>query len=366
MFQRCSKLRILDLSNFDTSIVTNMNKMFSGCSLLTSLDLSSFNTSQVKNMAYMFNGCSSLTSLNLSNFDNSKITDMSFMLKDCSNLEYINLKNIDESKLNNDENIFSYLAKNAVICIDKDKFEQSISRGINTDSSCYVIDCTDDWILKQKKLIYNTNQCIDSCDNSSQYPYENNGKCYDYCINGYAYDENNNTTNECKCELEQCLLCSNIALKKNLCTKCNINYYPKENDPLNIGEYINCYKEPEGYYLDNDIYRQCYYTCKTCNISGNNNNHNCIKCNSNFPTAIESNNYLNCYENCSYYHFFDDENNYHCTLNLSCPNEYPELIKDKMECIKDEILDLLSYEGNEEIENYNILLKTIENRLIQN
>ena len=111
--------------------------------------------------------------------------------------------------------------------------------------------------MKQKKLIYNTNQCIDSCDNSSQYPYENNGKCYDYCINGYAYDENNNQMNKCKCELEQCLLCSNIALKKNLCTKCNINYYPKENDPLNIGEYINCYKEPEGYYLDNDIYRQC-------------------------------------------------------------------------------------------------------------
>ena len=68
--------------------------------------------------------------------------------------------------------------------------------------------------------------------------------------------------------------------------------------------------------------------------------------------------------------YFDDENNYHCTLNSSCPNEYPELNEDKMECIKDEILsileNLLIYEGNEEIENYDDLLKIIENRVYKN
>ena len=43
--------------------------MFSNCSSLTSLDLSNFNTSRVINMQYMFYGCSSMTSLDLSNFD---------------------------------------------------------------------------------------------------------------------------------------------------------------------------------------------------------------------------------------------------------------------------------------------------------
>ena len=53
----------------------------------------------------------------------------------------------------------------------------------------------------------------------------------------------------------KCLLCPNVSLNKNLCTKCNTNYCPKEYDPSNIGEYINCYKDLEGYYLDNNLYK---------------------------------------------------------------------------------------------------------------
>ena len=155
----------------------------------------------------------------------------------------------------------------------------------------------------KKKLMNNANECINSCNDSPQYPYEYKGKCYDHCVNGFAYDENGNQMNKCKCELDKCLLCSNTAMNKNLCTKCNINYYPKENDPSNIGEYMNCYKDLEGYYLDDKIYKQCYYRCKTCNLSGDNEIHNCIECNINYPLGIKNNNYLNCYENCSYYLF---------------------------------------------------------------
>ena len=41
---------------------------------------------------------------------------------------------------------------------------------------------------------------------------------------------------------------------------CNDNFYKIENDPFNIGEYINCYKEPKGYYLDKNelLYKKCY------------------------------------------------------------------------------------------------------------
>ena len=35
-------------------------------------------------------------------------------------------------------------------------------------------------------------------------------------------------------------------LKQYLSMKCIINYYTKENNPSNIGEFINCYKYLEG------------------------------------------------------------------------------------------------------------------------
>ena len=47
-----------------------MGHMFEGCSSLNSLNLSNLDTSNVTSMSYMFHGCSSLSSLNLSNFDN--------------------------------------------------------------------------------------------------------------------------------------------------------------------------------------------------------------------------------------------------------------------------------------------------------
>ena len=87
MFENCSSLTSLDLSNLNTSNVTSMRNMFSACSSLTSLDLSNFNTSKVTDMGFMFNGCSSLTSLDLSSFDTSKVTDMFHMFLSCSSLK---------------------------------------------------------------------------------------------------------------------------------------------------------------------------------------------------------------------------------------------------------------------------------------
>ena len=41
--------------------------------------LNKFKTSNVKNMTYMFNNCSELEYLDLSNFDTSNVTDISYM-----------------------------------------------------------------------------------------------------------------------------------------------------------------------------------------------------------------------------------------------------------------------------------------------
>ena len=56
----------LDLSNFNTLQVIDMNRMFANCTKLNSLNIINFNTSQVKNIVYMFHNCQKLKSLNLS------------------------------------------------------------------------------------------------------------------------------------------------------------------------------------------------------------------------------------------------------------------------------------------------------------
>ena len=84
-----------------------------------------------------------------------------------------------------------------------------------------------------------------------------------------------------------------------------------ENDPLNLDEYFNCYNEtPIGYYLDiNDkIYKKCYDTCETCDVKGDNEFHNCLKCNTEYNYNININNYTNCYKKCNYYYYFDNNN----------------------------------------------------------
>ena len=68
MFYNCYSLTSINLSNFDTSKVNNMNSMFYGCSSLTSINLSNFNTSKVNDMDFMFYGCSKLQFIDISYF----------------------------------------------------------------------------------------------------------------------------------------------------------------------------------------------------------------------------------------------------------------------------------------------------------
>ena len=85
-------------------------------------------------------------------------------------------------------------------------------------------------------------------------------------------------------------------MTENLCAKCNNGFYQIENNNLNFGEYFNCYKNPIGYYLDitDSLYKNCYFTCETCEIKGDSSIHNCLECNSDYPLKIEKNNYFNC------------------------------------------------------------------------
>ena len=106
MFWGCSGLTNLDVSNFDTSKVTSMDSMFNGCSGLTNLDVSNFDTSNVTSMDSMFNDCSGLTNLDVSNFDTSKVTSMDSMFGGCSGLTNLDVSNFDTSKVTDMDSMF--------------------------------------------------------------------------------------------------------------------------------------------------------------------------------------------------------------------------------------------------------------------
>ena len=357
MFSGCEQLTYIDISKFDYTKLTILSLMFNGCKNLISIkfpkskaeilykigslfknceslisvDLSNFVTTNVIYMDYMFFNCKSLTSINLSNFDTSSVIWYHNMFKGCLNLEYINLKNAKENnriQLIND--VFTDIPENIVICINETNAPRLTE--LIKNESCYTNYCGDDWIKHQKKLINGRNECVESCNNNEDYEYEFNNKCYNSCEYGFYYDKDNSQQKKCKCKLDKCLLCSNIESIKNLCISCNEGYYPKENDNNNLFPYINCYKDPKGYYLDNinkDIYRECYYTCNICNIEGDYIKHNCLECKLNYNFELSYQDSLNCYENCTNYYYFDENRSYFCTINSSCPEEYNKLVLHK-------------------------------------
>ncbi|HAO6026611.1 TPA: BspA family leucine-rich repeat surface protein [Listeria monocytogenes] len=109
----------LDLSNFDTSQVNNMSYMFDS-SAATSLDLSNFDTSQVQEMSYMFYG-SAATSLDLSSFDTSQVNGMSYMFAD-SAATSLDLSSFDTSQVNDMSYMF---ADSAATSLDLSSFDTS-------------------------------------------------------------------------------------------------------------------------------------------------------------------------------------------------------------------------------------------------
>ena len=111
MFYQAYNIKMLDLSTFDTSKVTNMGWMFASDMELTILNLSSFNTSNVTNMTSMFAGCKNLTSLYLCSFNTSKVVDMLFMFANDLKLTTLRLLNFNTPNLYNAECMFRGCSK---------------------------------------------------------------------------------------------------------------------------------------------------------------------------------------------------------------------------------------------------------------
>ncbi|WP_374285065.1 MucBP domain-containing protein [Lactococcus sp.] len=74
MFMGFTEVTSIDLSQLDTSEVTDMSYMFDGCYKLQKIDITNFKTPLVERMTFMFAYCTALQSIDLSNFDNSLVS----------------------------------------------------------------------------------------------------------------------------------------------------------------------------------------------------------------------------------------------------------------------------------------------------
>ena len=335
MFYGCKSLEILDISNFNTLRVKNMKFMLSDCINLKSINLESFDTSNVITFNYMFNGCISLTSINLSNFVTLRAISMLGLFYNCTNLEYINLQNFEENENSNITDIFFGIKENAVICINKDK-NPKISSLITDEYTNMVISCDKNWRRIRKKLDISTRQYVDNCNSTSftSNKLEYEGICINECPNDTKLYE---SICYSKCDLDKCDICSYESELENLCISCNDNYFQKLNDINNKGEMINCYNKNsiEKFYGDenDNFFKPCFNTCKTCDKNGTYKIHNCITCDINYLFNISKEDYYNCYPKCDNYMIIDIDGNYICINNTLCPIEYPYLIVDINQCI---------------------------------
>ena len=159
------------------------------------------------------------------------------------------------------------------------------------------------------------------------------------CINNLSLFDINNNVN-----IKKCFKINNIELNKP-CKICGNNYSKIIHN--NIADII-CYEYKEGYYFDNISlhYESCYSSCKTCDKSGSETQHNCIECKEEYNSVTNFLNYKNCFMNLSW-------------------------IENRTELIQNMIINIFSQINISNILNYKncfMNLSWIENRteLIQN
>jgi surface protein len=134
MFQGCENLRTINnISEWDTSNVTNMDNMFKSCNSLVSLDLSKWVVSKVKSMSDMIQGCKSLVSVNASNWDVSNVTNMWGMFADCRNLQELDLSGWDMTNVSKTTYMFNNSSNLRTLRLDNCN-EETIRKIITVDS----------------------------------------------------------------------------------------------------------------------------------------------------------------------------------------------------------------------------------------
>lgn len=151
MFGSCHHLGSIDLSQFNTENVTNMAAMFDH-TVATISNLKKLNTSKVTNMAHMFYQCFGNDTLDVSNFDTSNVTDMHGMFGD-NGVKYLNVSNFDISKVTDAEYFLNRNAKLRELNVGGNDF----SKLNNKDKILRVgfLESGNDSVFSPVHLVYN-------------------------------------------------------------------------------------------------------------------------------------------------------------------------------------------------------------------
>ena len=109
VFQNCKSVKELDVTDWDVTLVEDVQGLFEGCEEVTSVgDLSLWKPYNLRNTARMFSNCNKLTNASIWHFDVSKVTDMNHMFNYCEKLENIDVSSWDVSKVTDMEYMFCH------------------------------------------------------------------------------------------------------------------------------------------------------------------------------------------------------------------------------------------------------------------
>ena len=354
MFHQCRKLTSLDLSNFNTSKVKDMNNMFYQCKELNKLNIPNFDTSQVTNMKYMFHQCSKLIELNISNFKTSLVEDMHNMFYQCTSLTSVDLSNFDTSKAKDMNNMFYQCEK--LNLLDLSSF-----------NTLQVVDIHNMFYKSEKLEYINFKQFSINSDTNIDSLFEGTSENLVMCIqngndifqtlflsNKIIYCDDSN-------EIKYYCYMKNSALyNKYTCDICQNNFLFK-NDEININNsYINCFIPKEIIYSSEVLHNfiSCYNSCKLCEIEGNETYNNCIECKDDFTYEFNITNsvYKNCYKNNLFDYSTDVNKNIYTSELISTDNDYQQY--------SSELLGYTDISTNIQISNGNETIQSIINNML--
>ena len=139
---------------------------------------------------------------------------------------------------------------------------------------------------------------------------------------------------------KECLICNDESKSKNMCLICNksLGFYPVIY-PGYEQKYFECLNSSlkfERIYFNEteEAFKPCYESCRECNMEGNGENHNCLKCDVDLIERPGSSSYLkNCVVNCTYKYNMTSYGQYKCVEIAHCINGNKNYIKEKNICI---------------------------------
>ena len=133
MFNKCNVLKKIDVSNFDTSQVTNINRMFYSCTNMKELiGINNFDTSKITQLNYVFDNCAYLTNLDLSSWDTSQVTSMTNLFRYCNRLETLDIRNFDFTNVTTYTNTFLGIKADCLIIVKDDTAKEWITSKFTT------------------------------------------------------------------------------------------------------------------------------------------------------------------------------------------------------------------------------------------